>query len=1230
MATEATGIFLEALVSPASDIRVSGIVAEAVSSNVSSIKAGGIFVEVMSAPTPPGTYTSGIFVEVLSAPEPIIPGAPLPPLDSILLLPDPKLVGHGKAKIHSFSSAHAMYPGIGVPDASNEGSAVIEQRGVPITAQALDYRFVASGSLWREAQWAYKLEEEDDTLPTPTTAMAYRGANDLRYSHAPNGVVGRGPGPPVGGQGFDAANVCALYLPRLNREIMYAVQPSGGKVQAWYRDNVDRHTVSETDWNEFQLVEEHGHQIQLPRKVSFNQNNVIGAVNLRDGGALFFVADDTGTDVRVFIGEDGLNWTERADRILARFGKFGRAFLGFRDFKVSRSGDWIRFAFPWVDVDDDFGGGAAEIYMRTLVSNDRGASWTEISTPGNPIQPADTAGDPYPNRYDVGGVDDDAGTFIMPVRTSGTKYEIYIASGDRDWVHHSALDLTVGAGSGQGVVCCARVAEYFVILHEVDTFAIGKDLAMSLVDPRDVTNPDSWRRQLYVTYSRGGMLYQPMRPHLLDVGRNYFVLWSGAFDPEFPQVVSESPIYLRFGGWDPLPIEERYHGEWGDAPDYLHQPAGAGNDGDAYRVSLIEWTAWMGVPAPVGGTEVPAATPWVNGAGSAGVTVTRTPWGMNLLDTGGGSRRRTFLYNDTVLDHPWGIVNDAVANNKAGCCLEIIVKPLTGGSTTQDDIAARVISHDPVAGATDQIDVSLRVTAAGDIVVYDNVAAATLLSVSGLPLSTKWHKIRMPIFPTPDLASTDPGGSAPIVVALWYREEDAASDAWTYVGDSELTIDLAAGALQQLHFGHMTLIASARESEWRRCMLLGPHEAGQTHLVPDLWVHATGIEDHAIDNLRGRLMTNDEVYITDGIYATLGGAGAFEADLYHGNVERTYHPSNVVSVGSPRVEWRGIVPPDGSSGPGTGARSDFIIFDADPDNGVDKFYHQYVAAFGTVDRSLTIEYDDDVAFGAPSLTFALNMTRFSVGVTSVAGDTLIVPTTGLAARATIGSEPNDGAQYFLRITASPSDATKVGRTWRVESLYDSNAAAVVTLETDEDLATHILLDATVTIFSDRAMKEISTPVAARYMRVTFPTEQTAHDGQHRLGTLLAGFLYNPAVPLDWTHTDAESGNNSIHNTRGLVRWAYPEGPAQRVLESRLVGDARKVREELRHLFRSLPSHDKLWMGLMMDSNAESDPERLILGRIRSGGQMQNVGWRPGTDDVYFPVGDMKLKFEEEV
>lgn len=1143
---------------------------------------------------------------------------PTPPR-SFLLLPDPVLMGAGSGPVLAYLGTlepDGRRVDIATPAKGNRGAAAFLQSGSPRVSTGLTYRVVASGGIWNEGTWAWKLASEAEPA---RAALGYRGQNDARYYWAGHD--------PFRHDGNNTGTFCGVYSSLNLKEFVYRSKTSTN-VEVAYR-SVDTHEYSHeagsgATWTITNcLNSDTGLVLSAPG----SGTNAMAVVELRDGTLLMVLESEDEHDLNVFHSTDGINWTPVADNILARFGRYDTDLI-LAQIQLTRSGDYIRLTFPWWGSPD---GGITDAYLRTLVSADRGASWYEV--PSDLTTYFDVrysvSNGYYGMYYAMGGLDDDAGTCMLLLldESSGTTVRVFIASGQNDWTYYSDLNISMGLTTTVYHLACARGPEYFYVWVWNTPSGSTLDTRMFYIDPRNITQLSGWKYESYSFAAKGALAYflVNMRPY--TVGNNYLAMTACLADTSYNAQSDREQVYMRFGGWDKLPVEERDHPELSDRPDYQHQPGALRSvlSNPDYQLHIIAWDSWMGAAAPSGGTHVATSTPWSRSSYS-GISSSWNTSRWKFTDQIAVNNVWVNQYTDSSPTFSWACETDSTVA-RCSCMLETVLRVPSGGDPANDAIAARLRSYDVLSGSGKGIDVSIRYSNS-QVCVRDNAAGTDIIAATTISnISSRFIKFRLGFLSQP-WKSGDP-----VAVILWARdEEDPAAD-WQQVGTGTAATTATHGT-QDLRWGHLTTVVGAgRVSEWRRVALFGPHDGGSTRTITDAWGDTSGgagNDDSVLDNLRGRLMTYDEVLVRKGVKVTVSGGGAFEGDSFDGAVDYAYHPKNMHAVGSPRVRYQSATP---SGGTPTAVNIDY---DAGWDDTGRRFVHDAFAAFGFSDRELKVVYADDSAFTSGLVTYTLSMDRYGpFRIAAADGNTLQVAKTDAQCppRGEVHTEPNGGLTHYLRITALAGGAsnTALGKVYVVEHDFEGPSGRGFKLDTaDENLASYSLVGCSAVIYADRGVVLYGTTTIKRYMRLSMAATTTAYGGQHRLGTIMPGLtlVFDPA--LDWTHSDGEAGNVTEVRSRGAVRWGYAEGPPQRVWEGNVVGDTDYLRRQTRAYMRALAQYDVFPVTLVTDDSDLKNPAKIVLGTIKSGVQFSNEAWKwHDTNQRWEPAGNMKIQIEEE-
>lgn len=1160
---------------------------------------------------------------------------PAPAL-STLILPDPLLAGSGLNAIVSYTTADGLTADVGVPLGTNEGGLMVTQDGAPLKTISQDYRVIASGGVWAESTWGQKTT----STPAQDALPSWKGENDLRYvwaTHWPfNNVTS--PGTPSTGRPKGIA-----FLPGLNREICYHIDLNyiwvayrdisadqhqhgvGGSVGAWV---IDRCTRTDAPGS-------------LMGSRSAN-SSAFGVETLRDGKLIMLIEDESGTDIDVYMSEDGISWYPVADNILARFGLYGTSNSpnSIQGFRSAVSGDYIMFTFVWTDS-DDLGGNGVVDYVRSMVSSDRGASWVEVTSLDTQERPYQLGNNQWKYRYDIAGVGDDAGSFMLFIGNVSSRVSAYTAyrTGLNAWTFEDNLTISDGAATQPFGLWAARGPQY-VYLFKVTWVATDSYWVVNLylIDPRNYAQKSGWKYCGSVINGHGTYNYMWHNMRFANIGGMYLACHSGLMDCDADKAtptinwLDEGDAYFRVGGWDQLPVEERHHPNLKDnVPPYRHQPGkilSESGSTPSWSLPLVEWNAWSGSPDP-GGADSAAATPWTNPV-STNVTPTwNNASSYQLVDGGVGTRRHEILYTDATPTYSWmGSTNSTYG--QCGHMLEVIVKvneePL-GIHTLRPRIGLEVNGYDVGAGTGGQHTyyVHFDTTQAA---LYDGVAGAWIVApIAVFGMTQEWHKFRVGALSQP-YKSGDP-----VDVSFWHRSEEAGgNDVWTLLGTGRLTA--GAGNVQSIYWGHLYgQITGNRFSEWRRVAIYGPHDGGATRNVSDGWGDisgGSGNDDRFYDNLRGRAVTHDRVYVFNGVYATWGGGGGHEGDEYIGRSIEAFGPQNILGIGSPTTQYR-------SAAPNAGTTSAEIVYDAawnDPALAARRFIHHAFAAYGYSSEILAIHYSDDVNFGTLTAAHTLDFTRWTGRVSGGEGNLLHVVYDPGGPDFGEDMSGQGAMAHYLRFTLGttyfPAQAFQIVESGRSPAGLAAHALKLINDDYDFNVSV-VNSGASFTVFVDRGAVIYDAPAVGRYMRLSMPNTSTAYGNQHHLGHFTAGQTIPLTVPLEWHFTDSENPNTTEYTTTGAKRWAYEGGPSQRVLETRMTGDIGELRQRIRRYLRVFSRFDMYPVTLLLDSDQLLDPERVFLGCVKSGAELTEYGQRyDSATSRWVTVGDMKLKLYEEV
>jgi len=365
--------------------------------------------------------------------------------------------------------------------------------------------------------------------------------------------------------------------------------------------------------------------------------------------------------------------------------------------------------------------------------------------------------------------------------------------------------------------------------------------------------------------------------------------------------------------------------------------------------------------------------------------------------------------------------------------------------------------------------------------------------------------------------------------------------------------------------------------------------------------------DSSTNLLFGEITTPLPKYLEYGLYVSWTGLSGMERDDWTGYTAYSFAKESVL-VDSPRIAWRTV---------NTAATATVILYIGASEG---RFTHNAVALFGCNNRNVLIDYDDTPAFSAPVDAQTVDMTAYGTGVTPLVvslttGTSLLI--SGSSFKFTAGELVN----CYVRMTTGAA----AGNTYKITRHPVINRVQFDDQTTDLN-SQGVLSNDQFIIFSPNGVKKYSSnSVFGSYMRIQLADTNTA-EGYHQLGTIVPGISIDVDVPLDWAHTDDDQPNVTSYRTKSGIAWAFAEGPTQRTYTGRVVGDAERWREKFRNMFRQISYEGKACAFVL---NADQTPESLMLGRVKSGGSLDNAGWYRDSNGIMRTTGDLSLTFVEE-
>jgi hypothetical protein len=893
-------------------------------------------------------------------------------------------------------------------------------------------------------------------------------------------------------------------------------------------------------------------------------------VGLPDGQLLLAVRTEGTTtgpdeDIDIYHTADGITWTLVSPRIVENYDGSPPTFNLNNNIRIGRSGEFIRLCAVEDTTD----------VLLTWLSRDRGITWERLT---DDVAFFDSGDTDEPMPFSLTGITDGGDFILVHPRTTNELVGFRAAHQDEDW--RDLLFTTATSPTNQGVNVAAIWRGPGFIYHlqhngdvenkDQQSISWRRTTAdLALLAPSDET----WQQQ-FVPFKWDGQTFTPARTHVFWAGDRH--VWFGGFKSSTSRADTGISGLFYIGGWS-----ERSLGR-----------IGPGVSWNTYLFDQLWTKAWschQGKPA------APTGSDWAEALAGGGSTVVSANR-YQLTTTANGDQIRVDWNRAAASGEGWGHALDQPATFRWVMSLD------SGDSSIATDDVAVIISSANTLG-TLLWDVSVRITGS-TVRLYDNRALNTLEDLTGLSIDNgefgPYTEFRLTA-----LASA---GVPTIQLAVRELDDELNPGAWVVSSTHAPQVDATAGAAL-FRFGHPNHNQGATQmrSYWREVNIAEGNAEGQGMTQKEFtFVNPT--------DLLGEVASPDvETYVVDGMALTWAGVSGIAGDSFDGLIEHVHNVGNIV-VDSPRIDWRS-----------TSQAAQTMIFDADPTNGLKRWQHSAIALYGTNSRFISIDYDNDSAFGSPTGAAIIDATLWDTGTTplvveTVAAGTVIfdITSASLNGRFTTGQLVG---KYVRVLTGSAT-----GATWKITK-HDSLREIWVEDETVAVNTQGLAATDTIAIFGDRAINDSIVSGLQRYMRLRFTETDTA-EGDHRLGTMVVGQKYDFDVPIDWAFTDNEQPNVTKYGTKSAVQWAYEEGPPQRTVIGRIVGDANRKRRELRELLRAV-GYEARPIALVIDEDNAN--EGTILGRVVSGGQLDHAGWRlDANNGLAYAVGDMSIQFVEEV
>ena len=859
--------------------------------------------------------------------------------------------------------------------------------------------------------------------------------------------------------------------------------------------------------------------------------------------------------------------------------------------RIAASGNYVRIVIPSDSAPT----------IATLLSSDGGVTWTRLAdiTTNPPAYKTDQEQDKI--AFDLVGLDDATGTFLIAGgSTSPSQVRFWYATREEDWTATNLVGAIAGNATPRAYAFLRDPYWLWLYVHFNDPGNTDRQWQVYRAPRTSALVATQWETVDDPFHLQSAIRLCPMQIRGAWVGNR------GAMVSTLQDLGVASP-YTRYGtrfvlwwvgGWSSRPSSTDYHVV---ADDIFESPS---------------WVYSMGEPR--GGATSATQSEWASNL-TAGGTHSLTANGV-LYQTfaNGDESRNRILFNTGDNDCPptW---DPTAAKERAWqlyrrFALEFVATPGQTATHLATAIGARVSMPSIQYPDTGWI-VEVRI-GTNTAVVYDINRSAPLATLAGISpnVGDSGRAARWRLCVAPAATPSNPQGILQHRMDHGdYWHESSVFSLGQPTGTGNTQVGLIIGNLEHGSLGAVTM-----SSWWREARIFG---FGYRTDYTGAWTPSD--LPGALTSGRSRGLGCGSTDADSALLAVAwGGGGGARQDVYVHSLDHDGAAELSVGVDSPRVKWRSV------SGATAGT---YLVLDACSqavDNGR-RFVHSHVALFGLESRRVGIEYADDSAFSSGLVAAGTvdSICFQGLRIESVSGRVLVLDgdTTSEIRRSELGGK-------YVLVTAG----TGVGGLHRIaRHLWDGTEHQLVIDDEDgQFVGSAAVAGATLAIVSGRGWLSYGATHRKRYMRLRMgATGDNSWDGRWAVGQLVAGIARKFDPPLDWSHSDEEEPNTTIHRTTGGSSWAREEGPAVRVFNGRVVGDGpdQQLRYELRDLLRTVAKYHEHPVALLLNGEATADQDRtLLLARYEGASVLDNQAWFRDADDIARRVGDMQVQFRELV
>lgn len=973
----------------------------------------------------------------------------------------------------------------------------------------------------------------------------------------------------------DHAAASIAYSKAYNRIVCARIE-NRTTIQIRYRDAEDGDL---NEWNSTSITVEDA-------KIWPDGHEGLDLVELDDGALLLAYSTATSEDALFGGGSDdvnllrstdgGLTWVVVAEQVISQTQAIPTA-TGGGTIALASSGDWLCLTRIETRQDENV---SSSNDLQVYWSPDKGASWAKGSDVSIATQVSSTS-DNHAGGWPFSLIGNPVGNgqFVL-ARTNGLSVQQLSALGGQGFEQFSSQTLTGPTSAKVWQMCHVDTPSGIMLMcwYESDDADQAGEVYGLLGRYASLTS--EWTELGRIGNVRGAGKWMPMYPSAAWCG-HFWVVYGARYDHTAggSDVSGRQygPYMMQGGGWDSL----AWHHTRNDVgmSDYM------------LRQPIVNWLLWS---APLGRPSEATESQWTfQSTGSPDTTWTPLLQGLTCDST------EAAYYEITDIDNG---SSDTYGASPTGTAFHWEAKVVSQRSedTPQDaeGIGLRIKSANSSI-QTAYWDVTLRLGTT-QLALWDNGNDTELISVTTAAATVNTEYRLHATVATTDATESN--------ISLHYRQvADTGRGAWNSYGTftashagSHTNQQILMGILAaqsgsatgqaEIQFSHLNVSAGTGMGMSRDTALL---------TTPGDWI--------------GAPMSGRPISVRDKVRVKWGGSGVFAGDAWTGSLDYSLGKRNLIQD-SQSIYWQSA-----------GITENALVFGALSGSTTSPWFMDGLALMGTVDRTIAIQFSDTNSWSAPTEEFVLSADIAEVVIDEVDGNMVRLS----AASGSVLPKKGFAIGQYIQITSGDA----AGKSFSIVTNVDDTDNWYQLDDVDLD-AKGVAAGNGAVVYADSMLWRSASLLRYKFFRLVTPesadTDGTPASGKHRIGAVVPGVWFDFDVPLDWTHRNSESPNNTVSKTRGGRSYVYEEGPAQRVMDGIFVGDAYDDQQilSMRDIAREIHRYNKRPVVLVLDMENRFR-ENVIYGRIDSGSEFDVAGYEQDSNGRWRPMGDLRMVITEE-